>query len=336
MILADPEMILDPNPWPQRMSFVQIPEDLRFTIWPQDPFIVIREPGSASRLHVARDYGREMDRQVARVVAEHLGWPLTESALFFAGGNVVSDADHLFVGESLIRENAEELGESSAEIVRRFEQELGKSLIQVAQPVAHIDMIVTPLGNERIAVADARAGAALAEQLLTGDPDSVRAFEEAAQSNFFGDPAVTSVTDTAGRPVTAPAIVGMTRRAITDSRETAAALDAIAADLVGRGFEVVRIPFLATELTTRAAASYPMLSYNNVLLERLDDRERVYVAQYGLAALDDAAHRAWEAAGFEVHPIPGVTTSAMYSGSVRCTVKVLQRAPEVPEKRTDN
>jgi hypothetical protein len=69
-----------------------------------------------------------------------------------------------------------------------------------------------------------------------------------------------------------------------------------------------------------------MLSYNNVLIERTDGRDHVFVAEYGLAALDKAGAEAWEAAGFDVHAIQGVTTSAMYRGSVRCTVKVLSRA----------
>ena len=329
LILADPEMIVEPNPWPERMSFLRIPDGLRFSIWPQDPFVVI-EGASGSRLLAARDYGRAMDSRMAALAAEQLGWPVEQSALFFAGGNLVADQEQLFVGRSLIDENAEELGESPEQIVRRFEREMGRPVIPVAQVVPHIDMIVTALGGGRAAVADARAGAELASWLLAHAPDTVQRFEQAAEANFFGDPAVRSVTDTEGRPVGAPPLAGETRRAIADSLEAAAALDGIAEDLAARGYQVVRIPYLATRQATRGAAAYPMLSYNNVLLERIDGSERVYVAQYGLAPLDQAAHRAWQEAGFEVHPIPGVTTSAMYSGSVRCTVKVLERAAEVP------
>jgi len=330
LILADPEMILEPNPWPQRMTFVRIPQGLRFSMWPQDPFVVVEEPGSGSRLLVARDYGREMDHEMAPLLARHLGWPIEESTLFFAGGNVLSDAGHAFLGESLVQKNAEELEQSREEIVRRFEQELGKPVIRIAQAVAHIDMVVTPLGDGRIAVADATAGAELAERLLATEPETVRAFEEHARAGFFGDPAVTSVINRRGQLVTAPAIVGETRRAIADSRETARTLDEIAGDLRGRGYETPRIPFLGTHHRPPDKTSYPMLSYNNVLLERVEGRDRVYVAQYGLDALDERARRSWEAAGFEVHQITGVTTSAMYRGSVRCTVKVLERGLDGP------
>jgi hypothetical protein len=51
----------------------------------------------------------------------------------------------------------------------------------------------------------------------------------------------------------------------------------------------------------------------------------VYLPRYGLDALDRAAVRAWEALGYEVHPVGGLAVSAMYGGALRCAVKVLER-----------
>ena len=105
-------------------------------------------------------------------------------------------------------------------------------------------------------------------------------------------------------------------------------MDEIARDLTALGYEVVRIPIVApnSEGATRSfEPGYPVLSYNNVLLDRDRSVSRVYLPQYGFPALDDAAARAWVDAGFEVHPIAGMITSAMYRGSVRCTIKVLER-----------
>jgi hypothetical protein len=336
LILAVPEMILNPNPLPDRMVFVEVPDDLDFSIWPQDPFVVLRAPNGEASLLASRDYGRSEDREMARVVAGALGWKVEESSLFFAGGNLVSDERHLFVGARLIQENVRDLGFTEDEVAKRFEQELGRPVVvvgSVPQPTAHIDMVLTALGANRIALADARLGANLAKRAVVRWPEAVRSFELRAEQYFFGRPEIRSVTTLEGRTVRAPPVVDQTARAIADSRQVADALDAIAADLERRGYSVLRVPFLGTlekERQTRRSpdqpGDYPVLSYNNVLVEREGDRERVYLPEYGFPGLDSAARRAWESAGFEIRTIRGLTTSAMYRGSLRCNVKVLARA----------
>jgi hypothetical protein len=77
--------------------------------------------------------------------------------------------------------------------------------------------------------------------------------------------------------------------------------------------------------TGRMRAAYPMLTYNNVILEADKDGQRVYLPRYGWPAMDDAAREAWAALGFAVRPIDGLTISAMYGGALRCAVKVLAR-----------
>jgi hypothetical protein len=335
MILADREMILDPNPWPQRLEFVEIPDELTFSIWPQDPFAVLESSGERSRLLAARDYGREQDREMTRVAADRLGWEVVNSSLFFAGGNLLSDERNAFVAAKLIRENALESAVVEDEIRRRFEEELGLPVLAVGQsglPVAHLDMALTPLGNGRIAVADAAEGARLAERELELRPDSVETFERAAEQAFFGHPSLRTLIDEQGRTLHRPSIVGGTRQAVEESRRIAASLDAVANELSAEGYSVVRIPLLMTQIredepiaTEAGGREYPMLSYNNVLIEHVTGRDHVYIPEYGWPALDLAARGSWAAAGFEVHAIPGLTTSAIYRGSLRCTVKVLRR-----------
>ena len=43
------------------------------------------------------------------------------------------------------------------------------------------------------------------------------------------------------------------------------------------------------------------------------------------ANLDAAAATAWRSVGFDVVPIDGLATSAMYGGALRCGLKVLAR-----------
>ena len=78
----------------------------------------------------------------------------------------------------------------------------------------------------------------------------------------------------------------------------------------------------------RMRAAYPMLTYNNVIIEADAAGRRVYLPRYGWPAIDDAARDAWTALGFAVRPIDGLTISAMYGGALRCAVKVLARAKE--------
>lgn len=71
--------------------------------------------------------------------------------------------------------------------------------------------------------------------------------------------------------------------------------------------------------------NYPFLTYNNVLTETRSGQKIVYLPQYGLAILDQQACEVWSRLGFKVVPVYGVTTSAMYGGSLRCCTKVLLR-----------
>ena len=70
---------------------------------------------------------------------------------------------------------------------------------------------------------------------------------------------------------------------------------------------------------------YPFLTYNNVLIETRNGQDRVYLPQYGLDSIDREAFKIWEELGFHVTSVEGITTSAMYGGSLRCCTKVLLR-----------
>ena len=218
----------------------------------------------------------------------------------------------------------------------RFEEALGRPVLVVGpfpQPIGHIDMMLTPLGGRRVALADAAAGAAIAERALKEDPRSVESFERWCEEYFFGDPSIREVAGVSG-PVSAPAVRGRTREMIERSRTIAPLLDSVAASLEQRGYHVERIPFLFGGPDTHAEepdreratrATYPMLTYNNVLIEDDVDGKRVYLPRYGWLAMDEAARRTWQKIGFTARPVDGLTISAMYGGALRCAVKVLVR-----------
>jgi hypothetical protein len=323
------------NVRPDRVRFLELPYTNPITIWTQDPFLVLSGP-QGSTLLASKAFERADDRLMAGAIARAAGFHTRASRLFFEGGNIVSDRQNVLIGANTIRRNALELGVPETEAVLRFEEELGRRVLVVGpfpQPIAHIDMMVTPLGDGRIVVADAAAGARIAEGAMREDPRSVAAFERWCEDHFFGHPAITEL-DAPDGPIAPPDVRGRTRDMIAWSRKVAPLLDNVARALGERGYRVERVPLLfggpethppAEDGDAPMRAAYPMLTYNNVLIANDAGGNAVYLPRYGWQAMDEAAKEAWERLGFVAKPIEGLTISAMYGGALRCAVKVLAR-----------
>ena len=314
----------------RRVRFVELPAEVPLTIWPQDPFLVLRLPGGEHALLASRDFERAEDREMARALATELGWELRSSPLYFEGGNIASDESVIFLGADTVVRNVVDLELEPAEIVHRFEELLGAPVVVLGpspQPIAHIDLAFTPLGGGRVVVADARWGADLVSASLNDTPEIAAQFEERTRAFFFGHPEIERLLLADGSELEAPDLAQQTRLAVDASLGVAPLLDGIAEGLRSQGYQVERVPLLvgAKPPNGDSGPGYPMLSYNNVLLESLEGEERVYLPRYGFAPLDDAATSAWQSFGFEVVVIDGLATSAMYGGALRCAVKVLAR-----------
>ncbi len=335
------------NPHPQRVDFVELPSEHDFTIWPQDPFLVLLGRQGQPCLLGSAEFDRADDRLLVKGLAEHLGCKHRTSKLAFQGGNLVVGTRHVFIGVETIRHNALRLNISDEETVHRFQEELGRTVIVLGplpQPVAHIDMVVTPLDAHHLAVADPSAGARLARAQLDKQPDTVGNFERSCEALYFGHPQIDVVHDRKGKEIRTQRIVGQTKTAVAACETIGPHLDKLARHLKDFGYEVYRVPYLAqgrdepggaaNELgrehehscdNEEPKAGYPCLTYNNVLMESLGDRRVVYLPQYGWAAMDTAAGQAWKRMGYTVVGVEGLTTSAISGGSLRCCVKVLQR-----------
>ena len=321
---------------PGRVRFLDVPSVNATTIWTQDPFLVLSTAKGEVTLLMSRDFERADDRVMAEVISRATGYRVQRSGLFFEGGNIVSDADRVLIGADTIRRNALELDVAEQEVVLRFEEQLGRPVLVVGpvpQPIPHIDMMLTPLGDRAILVADTGAGARIAEHAMEDDPEAVAEFERRTEEQFFGDPSVRQVNGRKG-PLVAPRLQGRTRDMIARSRELAPVLDEVARSLEAYGYRVVRMPLLFGGPDVDQSvpgdnrplqAGYPMLTYNNVLLAEDAGAKRVYLPRYGWAPMDAAATQVWEALGFATRAIDGFTISAMYGGALRCSVKVLAR-----------
>ncbi|MDH3763774.1 MAG: agmatine deiminase family protein, partial [Gammaproteobacteria bacterium] len=318
------------NPWKDRVRFIDMPEKYTLTIWPQDPFVVLHHAGG-TRLLAAPEFARADDTQMAHALSTHLDLPIDYTSLAFEGGNIVADEEYVFIGANTIRLNAIEQNLPDKEIAKIFKRELGRPVIVVGpvpQPVGHIDMMLTPLGEHKLMLADPAWGARLAAQELAENPDAVAAFEKRCEQNFFGHADIEQLQTIDGETIRPPEIVGATGFAIDDSNAIAAAMDGVAEKLEQLGFDVARVPFLyrkpdlsaviAAGETIPGKPDYPQITYNNVLLETINGEKTVYLPAYGWAALDTAAAEAWRAQGYTVVIIPGFTTTAMYGGALRC------------------
>jgi hypothetical protein len=315
---------------PGRVRFLELPAASSFTIWPQDPFLVLTQAGGRSMLLASVEFARADDREIVRTLADRLGWPRRTSRLRFEGGNIVADGEFAFIGADTVRENALELDLPEREVAAMFESELGRPVIvlgPVPQPAAHIDLYVTPLGHGRMLVADADWGADLAGRALREDPRAVLEFERACEEYFFGHPGIREIATSGREPIRPPQMVGSTSSAIANSRRIAGQLNGLAKELARRGFEVGRVPILGS-LGREEGPGYPCLTYNNVLMERSAAGRIVYLPRYGFTRLDEAGAEAWERQGYEVKSVIGHTIGAMYGGSLRCCAKIMARADD--------
>ena len=348
------------NPWPSRVRFLELTPDTSITIWPQDPFVVMHDDAGASSLLISHEFSRVKDREMAIQLAGFLGWPWRDSSLTFEGGNIVSDERHVFIGANTIRRNAIALGQPEAWVARQFEAELGKPVLVIGpppQPIGHIDMMLTVLGQGKILLADPGWGARLAETQLAEAPGAVEAFERNCQRMFLGAPGIRALHYSTGKVVTAPAVAGETRTAIDHCRTIAPQLDRLAKELTSRGYKVFRIPYLSVRFAPvgrtggaggaessptsqaenpaakrRGTPRYPELTYNNVLLETAASRRIVYLPQYGWDTFDRKARQVWQKLVDEVTPVPGFAICAMYGGSLRCCTKILERTGAASRK----
>ena len=323
------------NPWKDRVQFIETEQALDLTIWPQDPFLVI-DKNDQPHLLVSNEFKRAEDIAMPEIVANHLGWTLERSELLFEGGNIVSDNDYVYIGANTIVYNAMKYEKPGDEIVRQFQQELGRQVMVIGpapQPIGHIDMMLTPLGNKHLLLADAGWGARLAKTDLQTQPDLVHQFEQQSMDQFFGHPNIKQLVNSGGEIIKPPEMVGATHSAIDDSEKLGVILDALAAQLQEAGFKVSRIPYLAQKpqqpdpdsKDTTSRPGYPQITYNNVLLESSAADKTAYIPAYGWPALDEAARKVWLDLGYTTKVIDGFTTTAMYGGALRCSVKVLKK-----------
>lgn len=129
------------------------------------------------------------DEQVPGVLAALLPGTTCRPLPFqFEGGDWLADEEHAFVMANGLARNSPEDTDGRTALIRRLEEALGKKLVALGEkpgdvPDHHICMVLTPLGGNRVAVADPDLGLALADREPAGVPAD-RSRDEALFEGF--------------------------------------------------------------------------------------------------------------------------------------------------------
>lgn len=357
----DPEVrvtILVPNPGKkellqQLLRHWQVPNLKRFddrvvnaslTPWARDPFVVLRGDDGAIAFLFRKTWPSLRGGGDDPVLKKHLPLlplaghvPQIVAAPFVLdGGNLLSAGNEVLVGNNAYFDNLAQELPSQEKYAARMGQTLGAAVAFVGGhfievPWGHSDMYLTLIGRREILVGDPAWGARLLErEIKNGLKDYRRVyFDEQhlplsahARAMIFSDPLfIAQIKEALARQTAEAAHLLSDLMERNSDKVLHRAFEQLTEELLKRGFVVHRLPLL---LNARRGFS-PILTYNNVLLEESAGEKRVYLPNYGLPELDQAASAVYKKLGFRLRKIDGRNASFLL-GSVRCLTNVLERS----------
>lgn len=313
-VVAELHNVLAASGTTERTTVLTAPDELHFTVWAQDPFIVLNHGPGQPRLVQPDVFEPEGDDAIAPLLARHAGLPSERSALRFHGGHILVGDDFVLVSrdctgpptayEELLghdrrvifvgidrpvpEETNRELANGRVEVIHRA---VGRTT-----PLVHLDLFISLAGRG----ADGRY------RVLVGDPNAADA---------------------------------VLNRATTD-HNLSEHFDDIAQQLHDEGFEVIRNPLPLTygdgrrvvESVPRDVRLWYFATSNNCLVQ-IDEAEgnHVWLPTYGhppwgeLAATDEANRAVWAGLGFETHLGADMHVFAQRLGALHCVTKFLER-----------
>jgi hypothetical protein len=289
---------------------VRAPGDLRFSVWAQDPCVVVEDDDGAITFLEPAAVDRASDRCTVRLIAEALGARVQRTDIDFDGGDVVVTDDVVLLGRTSRALDEGLLGRPTLQVGpdgplsgtrTRPVQVGGTDRTEILpgggpspHPLIHLDMFLTPAGRD----------AAGRYRLLVGSPSKA--------DEFLGRPPVDPVLDQH--------------------------LDGIADELAGHGFEVVRNPLPLTWGDGRRVVEgqecdvrmWYLASANNCLVQTDPFcGDCVWLPTYGhgawreLAPIDTANKAIWRALEFRVHQLGSFHSFAQRYGALHCIAKDL-------------
>lgn len=319
-------------------NIVVAPDFLNFTVWAEDPFVVVHDtdPGSeATYLVEPFTFNRAGDALIAERVAQAGPIQSTQSPLYFQGGNVLIGDDFVMLGIDYLYNTLETFRTTGA--------------VSVPADIEPFDFITglfhRTFGEDRdMFFPGTRLTVPQQQQApiqVAGEPwTEVRYLGTGTRQPIFHIDMFLSLAGRAadgryrilvGSPAEADRILGRDPSPFAMHE----VFDDIASRLTAEGFEVIRnpLPITYVDYPEERVREWYFATSNNCLVEIDGDSRQVWLPTYGhgpwseLAATDDANREIWQGLGFEVHLLGDFNIFTQNLGAVHCIKKYLQRGP---------
>jgi hypothetical protein len=342
-ILAHPSVVPDlqsiVDTAPQNATIVEAPDYLHFSVWAEDPYVVVDDVGSElgqTFLVEPFIFPRYGDAAVAELVAEATPLQSTQSPLYFQGGNVLVGDDFILLGVDYLLETWDtfvrytpvlDLPTSPGEILPFITKLFRTTFDPDRQLLFAATRLQVPTKREEPFTVD---GKEWTQILYAGTGTHQPIFHIDMFITLTGRSPSGRYRVLVGSPTDAARLLGEPAL----DHAMGPIFDDVARQLIAQNFEVIRNPLPLTYVDdpdSRTRTWYFATS-NNCLVQ-VDDvaGNHVWLPTYGhgpwadLRATDDANKQVWEQLGFTVHQLADFHVFAQSLGSVHCIKKYLAR-----------
>ncbi len=322
--------------------------DLRFTVWAQDPCVVVQGNDEQTTFVTPARFDREQDADAVELLARATSADVQRSSLSFPGGDVLAGDDFVLLGWDCRRATMD-APEHEAAAAASTETYRAASAARCFQELFAPDHRVRFVGTDRL-LSHARTrpievkGREVVEILPGGGEGPHPLVHLDMFMTLAGRGADGRYRLLVGSPALADELLG---RDVVDP-ELSAACDDVAAQLLAEGFEVERNPLPLTfgdgrrrlDGEVRDVRLWYLATANNCLVQ-IDEvaGDHVWLPTYGhgawreLTATDAVNRRIWEQLGFTVHELTSFHTFTQRFGALHCIAKELDRRPLGPADR---
>lgn len=310
------------------IDFIEIKNLSELNLWIRDCFLPVYDNKT---LKLLIQNCSNFSRDVQKIIAENLkSCPSIkieeENSLYIDGGNIISGDKKAIIGnltiEDMIQKLKIETGNREELIKNLIESKIDKKLIIVGkdnpdtqvlekQPISHIDLMVTLIDDNTAILAS--------NYLAVNTLLKLSKEEMALQSKEFEDACGVHNMDDYDQPLL-NFYIDTYYESVTDmDYNYEHNLNSIEKELNNAGIKTIRVPFLPP-----IGNVYPIVTYNNSLIEGGKSQKKVFLPVYNIKSLDEIAKNVYKQLGFEVIPIE-VAAISRSLGALRCMSLVIDR-----------
>jgi hypothetical protein len=322
-----------------RTTVVEAPDYLHFSVWAEDPYVVVEDVGASERKTFLLEpfaFPRYGDSVLADLVAEATPIQSTQAPLYFQGGNVLVGDDFVLIGIdyllntwNVFRQHQPVSGVPTDQSkVEAFVRDLFRRTFDPGRALHFIGTrLQVPEETTRPVTIE---GEEWTEVVYAGTGTRQPIFHIDMFISLAGKAESGRYRVLVGSPAAADEILG--REPLQHALDPI--FDDVARNLKRLGFEVVRnpLPLVYVDDPGRRERFWYFATSNNCLVEIDGRRRSVWLPTYGhapwpeLAATDRANKELWEKLGFTVHQLTDFHPFVQNLGSVHCIKKYLSRS----------